>query len=226
MLEQWINAKIAKGDEHAAKAGRSFAEEFGEEPLTSVEAPEIALQLEWNMQSQKLANLFAQELGLTKEEYIATLPKFEPQPERFKGRFDIPVIVETRLPLKEMLEKAGIVVYFDTNGVKDWDKKRFETPKTSYTAWLQDGRRNLNKSVEDIRRNLKSDERGGIPYDGISLYLRDPNILEHHLLDFPGSRVDSVRAPYLVRWGGQPGLSHSFVGRAAPNGGSVVAGKL
>lgn len=187
---------------------------------------EVSLKQEWDNQSQKLANLFAQELGLTKEAYIATLPKFEPQPESWRVRFDIPVIVERRVPLKRMLELAGIVRYFDVDLIKDWEKGKFNTPKTPYATWLNDGSVNLGKSVSNVRKSLKNDERGGTVFDGIALYLKDPKILEHHYLDLPGSRVGSGRAPNLDRWSGQPKLSHDFVDDAHSRYGSVVAGKL
>lgn len=189
--------------------------------------PAIDLQLEWNKQSQKLASLFAQELGYkTEGEYIASLPKFESQPEQFKGRFDIPVIVETRLPLDKMLGKAGISVYFDTKEIKDWDENRFKTPKLPYTAWLADGRRNLKKPVRDVRKNLASDERGGTLYDGIALYLRKPNILRDNFLNFPGSKVGSGIFPCLRLRDGRPEVDDDWVGGTSPRFGCVVAGKL
>ena len=190
-------------------------------------SPEISLEQDWQRQADKLAGLYAEELKFgTHEAYIASLPKFEPQPEQFKRRFDIPVIVETRVPLKRMLKLAGIVTYFDVDSIKDWDEGEFKTPSTPYTAWVNDGTSNLNKSVKAVRESLKSDERGANIYEVIVLYLRDPKILNHHYLDVPGSRVDSDDAPSLHRWVGRPGLYRSFVDVALPRYGSVVAGKI
>ncbi len=188
--------------------------------------PEISLEEEWQRQAQNLASLFAKELKFkTPEEYIATLPKFEVQPEEYEGRLDIPVIAETRVPLKRMLELAGVVTYFDVDSIKDWEKGKFETPKTPYSTWLNDGRINLNKSVEKVRKGLKPDERGGTAFDGVALYLKDPKILDGHYLDLPGSQVVSGGAPGLARWGGRPELDLFFVGNARPDCGSVVAGR-
>lgn len=177
-------------------------------------------------QPLQMDELFAKELGFkTKEEYITTLPKFEPQPDNWKGRFDIPAIVETRIPVKRMLELAGIGVYFDPDSIKDWENGKFKTPDKPYTVWLNDGSSNLNKSVDQVRKSLKADERGANIYEVIALYLRDPKILNHHYLDVPGSQVGSDRAPYLDRWFGQPWLGHRFVGFEYPFYGSVVAGR-
>lgn len=188
------------------------------------------LKAEWNKQAQNLARLFAKELGLTEEEYIATLPKFEPQPEEYKGRLDIPVIVETRVPLKRMLELAGIITGFDANLIKDWEEGNFNTPEKPYTTWLNDGSANLNKSVADVRAALRDDERGGTVFDAVALYLKDPKILDHHFPGLPGSQVNSPRAIHAIyfgRWPGaeKPRLDCCAVDSAHLRYGSIVAGR-
>ncbi len=185
------------------------------------------LEVEWQRQANRFIELgFHTELNLTKDDYLNSLPKFESQPREFKGRLDIPVIVETRISLRRMLDLIGIAQYFGADLVKDWEKGQFETPKMPYSTWLNDGSINLKKSVGEVRKALKSDERGGTIFDGIALYLKDPKILEHHFLDLPGSQVDSDYAPYLYRWNGQSGLHPYFVDDRDPHDGSVVAGKL
>lgn len=208
----------------------SNAAAVAEDQTTKTEAikiyPEISLEEEWNRQAQNLAGLFAKELKFeTHEEYIATLPKFEPQPDEYRGRLDIPVIVETRVPLRRMLELSGIVSYFDVDSIEDWEKGDFETPEAPYLTWLNDGYSNLNESVSKVRESLKADERGGNIHDGIALYLRDPQILDEYYWDLPGSQVGSDRAPSLARWRGQTRLSRYFVDAEVPFYGSVVAGK-
>lgn len=188
--------------------------------------PKVSLDAECQGQTQRLAGLFAKELGLTEEEYTATLPKFVPQPEQFKGRFDVPIIVETRVPLKRMLELAGIVTYFDVDSIKDWKEGKFATPKTPYTVWVNDGTSNRNKSVKTVRESLKADERGANTHEATALYLKDPKILDKYYLDILGSQVGSGSAPYLARWDGQPELHRHFVAHGDPHYGSVVAGKL
>lgn len=212
----WLQASITSGVQ------KFFPENGKKSEKTTLEA-------EWQRQAQNLANLFAEELKFeTPEAYIATLPKFEAQKENWKGRFDIPVIVERRVPLKRMLELSGIAVpYLDVDLIKDWEKGQFKTPETPYSAWLSDGYSNLGKSVDMVRKSLQADERGGNIYDVIALCLSNPKILDYHYLDIPGSQVDSDSAPFLIRWRGErPKLDHVFTGFADPHFGSVVAGKL
>lgn len=222
--KQELQAKALEAVFAAVKAD-GFQDISPQTPEVPKVYPEIALKQEWTRQAQKLANLFAKELNFsTPEEYMATLPRFDLQPKEYKGRLDIPVIVETRVPLKRMLALAGIDTYFDVDLIKDWEKGRFRTPKAPYITWLNDGSANLNKSVANVRVALRSDERGGTDFDGIALYLKDPKILEHHFLDLPGSQVGSGSAPYLGHWDGRPRLDRLFVDDANPRYGSVVAG--
>lgn len=238
MQEGFNAARINKGN---ADAARQFAIIQAEQMLKAAGvidpelerpefvkiSPEISLQAEWNKQVEKLAGLFAEELGFkTPKEYIETLPKFELQPKQFKDRFDIPVIVETRVPLKKMLELAGITAYFDVNSIKDWKQKQSKTPNIPYTVWLNDGSSNLNKSVDTVRKSLKSDEREANTREVVSLFLKDPKILGKHYLDIPGSKVGPVYSPVLDLWGGGPWLRRGWTGSAYPEFGSVVAGKL
>lgn len=210
----------------------SIAPKVGESQPLQAETikiyPEISLEGEWQRQAQGLVNLgFHSELGLTEEEYLESLPKFTSQPDSFKGRLDTPVLVETRISPKRQSELAGIQYFLDGLDVKDWDKdpKSYTTPKTPYSIWLEDGKRNLNKKPEDIRKKLKGDERGGTEFDGIALYMSNPKILEHHFLDLPGTSVGSGYAPFLRLWSGGPELGDSFVDIAGPGFGSVVCGR-
>ena len=185
----------------------------------------LYLEAEWQSQAQKMAKLFAKDLGLTKEQYLAYLPRFEPQPEQYKGRFDIPVIVETRIPLKRVIKEADIYICLDPSSIIDWKKSGFTTGKQPYTAWLNDGRSNLGESVDAVRNSLKFDERGGTVFEGIALYLRNPRIIDDHFLAFPGSQVFSIGVPYLSNWHGRIELAHRLVGSATSNCGSVIAGR-
>lgn len=190
--------------------------------------PEIPLEEEWQRQSRRFVELgFHEELGLTGEEYIATLPKFEPQPEEWKGRMDTPVIVEIRISPKRQSELAGLKYFLEGVDKADWNKtlKGYIAPEGPYAVWLDDGRNHMKKSVKDVRKNLKADELAGAELDGIALYVSNPKILEHHFLDLPGTSVESDGAAGLRLWDGGPEVFCSFVGGAHPRFGSVVRGR-
>lgn len=165
--------------------------------------PENPFDLEWQKQARRYVELgFDKESGYKATEYIATLPKFDIQPEEYKGRLDIPLIVETRISLRSMILQLGINV--DSNSsvvdyVREWRKEEFSTPKTPYVTWVNNKIYNPNKSAEEVRGLLKNDERGGSIFDGLALYLSKPKILDDYHLVFPGSQVYSSHVPVLCK---------------------------
>ena len=191
--------------------------------------PEINLDAEWQRQAGRRIELgFHTEIGLSEEDYLASLPKFEPQPEAFRGRFDIPVFIETRIAPKRQAELAGLTYYLSDLNVRDWedDPKGYKTPANPYATWMQDGKKNLNKSVSTVRKNLAPDERGATEIDGISLFIANPEILKDHYIDFPGTSVGADYAPYLSRWGGGPEVSCGRVDFADSSYGSASCGRV
>jgi hypothetical protein len=150
-----------------------------------------------------------------------------PQPECFKGRFDIPVIVFGQIPAEVQAKLAGVKYYLKGLNVRDWeeDPRGYITPERAYMTWMQPGRKNLLRSIERVRSTLDPDERGATIYDGIGLYIARPNILTDHYVDLPGTSVGSDRAANLGLRGGGPRLSDGFTGNAAPGFGSATCGR-
>src|SRR3990172_386054 len=70
--------------------------------------PEIPLDEEWTRQADILTALFAQSLGISKDDYRLSLPGFPLMAEEETGRFDIPLIVEARLQPQQMLSLIGL----------------------------------------------------------------------------------------------------------------------
>ena len=102
------------------------------------------LGAEWSRQTQRFIDLgFHEELGLSEQEYLDSLPRFGLQPESFKGRFDIPLIVETKIPVVRQCKLAGIDYYLEGLKVCDWpgDPQGYITPEKPYFTWVQDGSR-------------------------------------------------------------------------------------
>lgn len=187
---------------------------------------------EWQKQSQTLASRFAEKLGFsTKEEYIDTLPKIGPRPREFKGILGIPavpVIVETRIDLPEMLDTFRIGTFFDPREIEDWREGGYETPRKPYAAWLT---YIPNKSVIEVRANLPEGQRGGIPFDGIALFLTKPHVLNNYSLHFPGSQVGPEYSAFLSalpnpEWNrspNHPSLHRGSIDRGSPKFACLIA---
>lgn len=164
------------------------------------------------------------------EDYLDSLPKFKPQPEAYKGRFDTPLLVETRIGIDRQYELAGVTNYLKEPGldVQDWpqDPKGYKTPESPYTTWANDPAKNRNRKVAEVRKKLKEDERGGTRFDGLALYIANPKKLNEVYIDLPGDRVESGSAPDLYLFQGGPYLSYRWVGYAGPEWGSLVCGRV
>lgn len=234
-----------KGKAVAAKmliaTSKAFREAYGEIPFPDRETAEHTvvqqkaeliepdLDAEWQRQTQRYIKIgFHTELGLSAEEYLASLPKFEPQPEAFAGRFDMPVLVETRIAPQCQAELGGLNYYLKGLNVHDWkdDPKGYKTPDAPYATWMQDGKKNLNINVHDVRNNLAADERGATEYDGIALWITNPSVLNDHSIDLPGTQVGSGYAPYLRQWNGRPWVSDRYVDGANSRFGSASCGRV
>lgn len=166
-------------------------------PENRAKRPRMNLEVESKKQSEALARRFAKQLGFSTEEYINALPKIGPRPREFEGILGIPavpVIVESRFALPELLDIVSISSLFDPQKVEDWRDGGFETPSKPYVTWLTYV---PNKSVQEVCASLRKGQRGGRPFDGIALYLRYPYLFNEHSFKFPGSRVGSEDAPFL-----------------------------
>ena len=150
-----------------------------------------------------------------------------PQPEEFRGKLNSPVAVFGQIPIKDQCERAGIDYFLGGLNVNDWpdDPQNYQTPNALYLAWTDEGARNMDRKVKDVRRELAPDERGGTQFDGVALYIVKPNVLQTRFLDLPRTTVGPVLAAFLDLWGGRPRLDCSRVGDAGPRFGSLVCGR-
>jgi len=138
-----------------------------------------------------------------------------PQPEAFRGRFDIPVVVFGQIP-PEVQAKLLRIDNREFSRIIDWlkDPMGYKTPNKTYLAWMQDGKplKYHFKSADDVRAALDTDERGATILDGLGLYASHPNLLlrtrgEEYTfnLALPGSQeINSGDVPNLIWWNGLP----------------------
>lgn len=147
----------------------------------------IDLEVEWQKQTEKLASLFAAELGMSPEDYTASLPKFQPLPENLKDQFRVPAIIETRVGLIRTLNIFGYSTeYVADNDIKDWEKNRFVTPEEPYAVWLDARKFDNARNIRFARACSGPDGRGGTAREGLVLSMLYPELLDNHLI-LPGS---------------------------------------
>lgn len=180
---------------------------------------------EWTRLADNLADCFADPLGISRAQYLDTLPSFTPEPETYVVKFDTLVLVqppnlEKGLTPEKILEIIGLPYnhpYFE-----DWKGARFRTPSVPYATWLNDGSRDLLRSA----RYLSNDTRPGTAFDGAFLYFADKGlgISRSHYPYLPGSGGDDSHSAYMCRWSeGQWALDSGWFGD--PGYGVVTAGR-
>src|SRR3989344_7350899 len=84
-----------------------------------------ALESEWQKQANRYLELYfhgelyyedcQEDMEKAREAYLASLPKLGPQPEAFKGRFDIPILVDPRIPIEVQAVRAELAEYSKFN---------------------------------------------------------------------------------------------------------------
>src|SRR5260221_8554629 len=88
----------ATGDSEDFKYADRIKQIFQERGKDIFVGEDEALHLEWQRQVERYIELeFNKELNMSEEVYRNSLPKFTAQPENYKKRFDIPVIVDARI---------------------------------------------------------------------------------------------------------------------------------
>lgn len=103
------------------------------------------LQRTWEAQKDRLVKLgYHSALGLSAQEYVASLPKPEPQLTEFKGKFDRPLLVDPRVPIEKQLDllgiKAGRLLGHNLKTLLENVRQEDDTQKISnepYQIWTQ-----------------------------------------------------------------------------------------
>ncbi len=156
----------------------------------------IKAEKNWSEQAERLIDLgFHVELGINEDEYRATIPAFQPQPPKFKGRFDLPVLIDPRVSLQRQLELHKIFVNHqiteaDLTRLSIKEAAKQHIPNVPYQLWVRAELRTLeelSRTDEDVIRSVGEftyDERGLTAIEGLALIREAPNILYNGLPNF------------------------------------------
>lgn len=161
-------------------------------------------------------------LGIEKGKYKDCFPQFAVPPESYKGRFDIPLLVESRIALQRQHQAAGIVEYINTNRISNVTY----VPAVSYAINTHDAQRYRPYSVEDALTYFASDEVVSPYIEVLALHLQHPEIFEDHGIDAAGSRSEDVRVPYLFVFLGKPGVGAGWIGSPRSDWGAGSRGNV
>ena len=183
--------------------------------------PPEDLNSEWQRQAAALiACNYHTALGLTEDQYQATLPKFGTQPSEYKNRFDIPLLVETRIPWTEQARLSGIQLSMGTleTGYTAGGE-RSAVPAGPYAAWVTAWGQRFRDPIApaDASAQLADDEVGGNPHEVIAMEVAHPGLCRSgRFWDVIGyvrppshprglsTHIATQRFPCLYHWRGRP----------------------
>lgn len=138
-------------------------------------------------QAWKLQNAgWAAALGYTSfDDYLTSIPLVPKWPSSWEQRFDRTILVDARIPITRACELLSVTFLGDDETLVDFQPEKAQ--QGVYWIRCQDGRKNHDLSVRDVRRAWPDDEMGLTAAEGLALYLQDPLVLTNHFLVLPGS---------------------------------------
>lgn len=179
------------------------------------------LDLRWRrITDAYVAAGFADRLGMTAQDYVATLPAFPAQPDEYRGRLDLPMVVETRVPWREQADLLGVAL---SSGSRNFEYEpvddRSHAPDGAYAAWFTGWAQRFPDPIApaDARAQLAGDEVGGTVFDLLAAQVAQPELSEaarffeaigqvaHGMShdDFMSDR-SVPRVPCMYHWRGRP----------------------
>ncbi len=144
---------------------------------------------------------FHKELGFTESRYRNSLPRFFQQPKTYKERFDVPLIIETRIPLERQRELVGIILDPSDIDIHLGITDITPVPDKPYTIWAQRAKKSQERTLMEAVRQFTDDEVGSplVLVEVISYFLNYPRLLrETPDVYAVGSRCGQDRIPRLV----------------------------
>jgi hypothetical protein len=179
------------------------------------------LDTEWQRQVQRHLDAgYHHAIGVTADEYRASIPRLGPQPDSYRGRFDVPVLVEARMPWTQAAPLAGINLSAHT--------RRFgyepvagapERPEQPYWMWCNGWGQRFTDPVApaDARAALRDDEVAANVGELVAMHLACPGLIERgRWLEaigslMPSAQIDglshpvpAVRVAGLMWWRARP----------------------
>ena len=135
-------------------------------------------------------------LGISKGEYIGSIPPLPPQPEQWAGRFDVPILVDPRISLitlLKLLEFMPAVDYWE-RAIKPYEG--IGIPRNPYWVWIQNGDQHTDVSFLDWWKTKRArDERGATIQEVLFLIYMQEGHLGTCLKAAPGSIAPGESVP-------------------------------
>ncbi|NOU46192.1 MAG: hypothetical protein HOO86_03930 [Bacteroidales bacterium] len=141
----------------------------------------IAQKVTIQNQINRLINLgFPKLLNVTDQEYLNSFSIVgEPSFDEYKNLFDIPVIVDPRIPFEKLISTVGIDNYLNISDIKHFSTDMFRP----YIFYTHDSKRYASHTAATAIHEFEPDEEGCTLQELIFFYLHFPHLFEGIAMD-------------------------------------------
>ncbi|NOU20139.1 MAG: hypothetical protein HOO91_21490 [Bacteroidales bacterium] len=124
---------------------------------------------------------FHKHLGLSEQEYKDSFRTKAIQPVEYKGIFDYPVLVETRIPVKDLLMLSKIGDFINVGNIKH----QTDENKTPYIFWTHDLMRYKGNTISETQSKCLDFEIGCSIIEVVSFAIQYPHLCKGKAIDSP-----------------------------------------
>ncbi len=138
--------------------------------------------------------------GMEASAYRKLWPKTVVQPVSYAGRFDELLLVDLTITLDRLVKISNffsIIRPEDCQNLVSSPMGKDGKMLLRYIAFIQLGKKNLGRTVEDCRKTFASDEVGLVLAEGLHLPVEHESYLRQYAVDLPGSACGKF-APFVV----------------------------
>jgi hypothetical protein len=142
--------------------------------------------------------------GMKASAYRKMWPRTVVQPVSYAGRFDQILLVDLAIDTPRLAKMANFCRYVRPLECRDFvpaPTGKDGKPVSRYIAFVQLGKNNLNRTVEDCRKTFAPDEVGLVTAEGLHLSTEHEAHLRRYAAELAGSAYGEMHAPY-VGWFG------------------------
>ena len=135
-------------------------------------------------------------LHLSPQQYMETLSyDAEPTCPEYRNRFDLPVMVDTRLPFSDLLSKAGIINYLDLDAISHISNSHLGP----YVYCTHDSRKYSSHTAATAIAAFTPDEEGCTLQELAFFYLFYPQLFEGLAIDAIQTHFRDSYHPCIVK---------------------------
>lgn len=165
----------------------------------------------WEVQIRALVHEgIPQELGMTEQQYRASLPKLILPEADIRGRFPLPLLVEPRLLKKQT---RGFDDDFDRGEMDSIvNRPGIKTPSVPYLVWANDGSTTSRFSIEQAMETFaqRGQERGLTYAELLALYRADTGLFFRNRTNLNNMGFDICSASSTAFNGDAPTIYHNY----------------